>query len=79
MVKTSPPNARGDGLIPGRGSEVPHASWPKSQNVKQEQYFYKFNTIKMVHIKKKQNLKKNRNPSEWALVLSQHSPGKQNQ
>ena len=43
----------GVGSIPGRGSEVPHASWPKTQNSKQEQYFYKFNTLKMVHIKKK--------------------------
>ena len=34
----------GVGSIPGQGSEVPYASWPKSQNSKQEQYFYKFNT-----------------------------------
>ena len=31
MVKTLPSNAGGVGLIPGRGSKTPHASWPKSQ------------------------------------------------
>ena len=59
MVKTSPSNAWGVGSIPGWGSEVPHASWPKNQNIKQEQYFYKLNTLKIgPHQKKKKNLKK---------------------
>ena len=43
MVKTSPSNAGGAGLIPSRGAEIPHALWPKNQNIKQKQYCYKFN------------------------------------
>ena len=43
MVKTSPSNAGGAGLIPGWGAKIPHASWPKNQNIKQKQYCNKFN------------------------------------
>ena len=65
VVKTFPFNAGGvAGLIPGRGTKIPHASWPKEpQNIKQ-----KFNTVtssiktlKVVHIKKKKNSSK-KNP-----------------
>ena len=34
MVKTSPSNAGGEGSIPGQGAKIPHASWPKNQNIK---------------------------------------------
>ena len=27
-------NAGGTGLIPGQGAGIPHASWPKNQNIK---------------------------------------------
>ena len=43
VVKTSPSNAGGVGLIPGRGAKIPHASWPKNRNIKQKQYCNKFN------------------------------------
>ena len=43
MVKTSPFNAVGAGSIPGQGTKIPHASRPKNQNRKQEQYGNKFN------------------------------------
>ena len=43
VVKTSPSNAGGVGSIPGWGAEIPHASWPKNQNIKQKQYCNKFN------------------------------------
>ena len=43
MVKTSPSNAGGVGLIPGQGAKIPHASGPKNQNIKQKQYCNKFN------------------------------------
>ena len=43
MVETSPSNARGVGLIPGRGAKIPHVSGPKNQNIKQKQYCNKFN------------------------------------
>ena len=36
MVKTSPSNAGGEGSIPGWGAKIPHASWPKNQNIKKE-------------------------------------------
>ena len=36
--------AGGEGSIPGRGAKIPHASWPKNQNIKkQKQYCNKFN------------------------------------
>ena len=53
MGKTSLCNAGGVGLIPGQGAKIPHASWPKNQNIKQRQDYNKFNKdFKMVHIKK---------------------------
>ena len=36
-------NAGGVGSIPGRGAEIPNASGPKNQNVKQKQRCDKFN------------------------------------
>ena len=46
MVTTSPSRAGGVGSIPGQGAKIPHASWPKNQNIKKKkkkQYFNKFN------------------------------------
>ena len=51
MFKTLPTEARVASLIPGldrteiqiRGAEIPPASGPKSQNIKQKQYWNKFN------------------------------------
>ena len=43
MVTSSPPNVGDAGLIPGWGTEIPRASWPKNQNMKQKQYGNKFN------------------------------------
>ena len=37
MVKTSPSNAVGVGLIPGGEAKIPHALGPKNQNIKQRQ------------------------------------------
>ena len=36
VTKTSPSNAGGVGLVPGRGVKIPHASWAKKQNIKQK-------------------------------------------
>ena len=33
----------GVGSIPGRGTKIPHAPRPKTQNIKQKQYWSKFN------------------------------------
>ena len=43
VVKTLPSSAGGAGSIPGWGAKIPHASWPKYQNIKQKQYCNKFN------------------------------------
>ena len=43
VVKTMPSNAGGAGSIPGWGAKIPHASWPKNQNIKQNQHCNKFN------------------------------------
>ena len=31
VVKASPSNAGGVGLIPGQGAKIPHASWSKTK------------------------------------------------
>ena len=55
-----PPSARGVGSIPGWGAKIPHALWPKNQNIKLKQYCNKFNKdFQNGHIRKK-ILKKNR-------------------
>ena len=43
VVKTMPSNAGGAGSIPGWGAKIPHASWPKNQNIKKNQHCNKFN------------------------------------
>ena len=53
MVKTSPSNAGGAGSIPGRGAKIPHASWPKNQNINRSNIVANsIETLKMVCIKK---------------------------
>ena len=75
MVKTSPSNAAGAGLIPGLGAKIPRASRPENQNIKQKQYCNKFskNFIKMVHIKKlKKSLKKVSSMKRSTLLFQSH-------
>ena len=43
VVATSPSRARGAGLSPGWGATIPHALCTKTQNIKQRQYYNKFN------------------------------------
>ena len=43
VVKISISNAGSAGSILSKGTRVPHASWPKTQNIKQKQYCNKFN------------------------------------
>ena len=41
------------GLISGWGDKIQHVLWAKNQNIKQKQYFNKFNAdFKIIHIKK---------------------------
>ena len=56
-AKTSPSRTAGASWISGREAKIPHASWPKIQNIKQRQYCNKVKTLKMVYLKK--NLIKN--------------------
>ena len=57
VVKTSPSNAGGVGLIPAWGVKIPRALWQKKQHQQQKQYCNKFNKCckkkKMVHTKQK--------------------------
>ena len=40
--------------IPGQGAKIPHAWWPKNQNIKEKQYCNKFNKdLKNGPVKKK--------------------------
>ena len=50
LVKTLPSHPGSVGLIPGWGARIPHATWPKSQNIKQKQYCNKFIKDLKVHI-----------------------------
>ena len=43
LVKTLPSNAGDVSSIPGQRVKIPHACWPKNQNIKQRQYCNKFN------------------------------------
>ena len=42
-IKTSTSSAGSEGLIPGWSAKIPHAMWPKHQNIKEKQYCNKFN------------------------------------
>ena len=50
MVKTLRSSAGGVGSIPGRGAKIPHASWPKNQNI-EHVVTNSIKTLKVVHIK----------------------------
>ena len=53
MVRASPCNAGGVGLTPGQGTKIPHASWPRNQDIKPKQCCNRFSKdLKMVYIKK---------------------------
>ena len=45
VVKTLFSVARSLGLIPGQGAQIPHASRPKPQNIKQKQYCNNFSVL----------------------------------
>ena len=38
VVKTLPSRAGGASSIPGWGAKIPHATWAKKSNIKQNQY-----------------------------------------
>ena len=54
LVKTPPSKVGGEGLVPGLGNKIPHASQPKIQNIKQKQQCNKFNEDfkNALHLKK---------------------------
>ena len=54
VVKTLPSNARGVDLIPGQGVRIPHALWPKNQNINNRSNIVtnSTKTLKMVRIKR---------------------------
>ena len=63
VVKTLPPKAGGAGLIPGRGTKIPHALGPKNQNIKQKRNCNTFSkNFKNDPHQKKKNLKKPSTP-----------------
>ena len=43
VVMVSSSNAADVGINPGQGAKIQHASWPKNQNIKLNQYCNKFN------------------------------------
>ena len=58
VVRTLPSNTDSAGSIPRWGTKIPHALWPKNQNIKQRQYCNKLNEDfknGLHHKKKKRN------------------------
>ena len=55
MLKTSPFNSGSAGSILGQEAKIPHASQPKTQNIKKKEYCNKFNKyfLNGAHKKKK--------------------------
>ena len=62
VVKTSPSRVGVTGSIPGQGANLPHASWPENQSIKNRNNIVtnSITTLKMVHIFL--NLKKKKRP-----------------
>ena len=58
MVKALPSNAGCAGSIPGQAAKIPHASQAKTQNIKQKQYYNKFNKDSKNSPYQKKSLKK---------------------
>ena len=53
VIKTSPSNAVGAVLISGQEAKIPHALWPKNQNIKQNIVTNSIKTLKIATSKKK--------------------------
>ena len=70
MVKTLPSDAGGAGSIPGQGAKIPHASWPKNQNIKPKQYCNKFNKdFKNGPHQKKKKISNKKQGEWWPVEL----------
>ena len=63
VVKTSPSIAGCAALIRDREANIPHALWPKNQNIKQKQYCNKFN-IDFKNDPQQQSIKKKKKQKE---------------
>ena len=72
MVETLHSNAGAVGSMPNQAAKAPHASWPKSQNMKQKQYYNKLNKDfkKTVHTKNNNNNLKKKEHWSPPQVLS---------
>ena len=57
VLKISPSNARNMYSIPGWGTKIPHFSWSKTKQNKNNIVTNSIKTLKLVHIFKKKNLK----------------------
>ena len=69
IVKILPSNVRGAGSISGWGAKIPHASRPKKQNIKQQQYWNKFNQDFQKWPTSKKSFKNNKNIIKYCCVL----------
>ena len=56
MVEILFSNAGGEGSIPSQGAKIPHASWPKSQNINNRSNTLT-NSLKILKLKKKKKKK----------------------
>ena len=75
VVKILPSNAGSAGSIPGWGAKIPHAPWPKNQNIKQKQCCNKFKKyFKKWSTSNKKNLKKNYYYPNYTSLIAWNTP-----
>ena len=57
------PNAGGMGSIPGRGTQIPHAAWPKKKKKVMFTLYYSLLSVQRHYVLKKKK------PSIYTLIL----------
>ena len=71
VVKTSPSNAEGAGLIPGQGAKIPHVLWSKKKTHKNRSNIVtnSIKTLKMVYNNNQKSLQKKNKMWPWKAGL----------
>ena len=72
VVKTSPSNAGGAGLIRGQGAKIPHPLQPHNQNIKQKQCNKFHKDFKNGPLEKKENPLKKKKARAMCKRATQH-------
>ena len=73
MVEILFSDAGGEGSIPSQGAKIPHASWPKSQNIKNRSNTLT-NSLKILKLKKKKEEENKEKSCHFAKYLNYSLP-----